>query len=121
NSSTNWYYNTNPKLLAPACDELLIWDTATHKQTARIEVPSWVTAIAFHPNKSLVAAGHDDGVTRLWDPARDEPVAELFGHDLPVSAVAFSADGKHLASAGEDRTIKIWELATGKLIRTLAG
>jgi WD40 repeat protein len=118
---TNWYFSPNAKFLAAACDELLIWDTATHKATARIEVPSWVTAIAFHPNKNLVAAGHDDGVTRLWDPSRDEPVAELSEHDLPVSAVAFSADGKFLATAGEDRTIKIWELTTSKLIRTLNG
>lgn len=118
---TNWYFSPNAKFVAAACDELLIWDTAAHKQTARIEVPSWVTAIAFHPNKNLVAAGHDDGITRLWDPARDEPVLELLGHDLPVSAVAFSTDGKFLACAGEDRTIKLWEVATGKLTRTLKG
>jgi WD40 repeat protein len=118
---TTWNFSPNAKYLAAACDELMIWETATHRQTARIEVPSWVTAIAFHPHKNLVAAGHDDGITRLWDPARDEPIDEFCEHDLPVSAVAFSSDGKFLASAGEDRLIKIWDLANHRLIRTLSG
>ena len=44
-----------------------------------------------------------------------------FGHSLTVNSVAFSPDGETLASAGSDQSIKLWETATGELIRTLTG
>ncbi|MCS7227406.1 MAG: WD40 repeat domain-containing protein [Endomicrobia bacterium] len=43
------------------------------------------------------------------------------GHIWNVNSVAFSADGKYLASGSLDRTIKLWEVSTGRLVRTLEG
>ncbi|BAZ87911.1 trypsin-like peptidase domain-containing protein [Dolichospermum compactum] len=45
----------------------------------------------------------------------------LSGHSGDVYSVAISPDGRTLASGSYDNTIKIWNLATGKLIRTLSG
>ncbi|MBN3923943.1 MAG: WD40 repeat domain-containing protein, partial [Nostoc sp. NMS4] len=45
----------------------------------------------------------------------------LQGHDGIVRSVSFSADGKTLASGSDDKTIKLWNLETGKEIRTLKG
>src|SRR5687767_11701557 len=41
------------------------------------------------------------------------------GHTKPINAVAFSPDGRWLASGGKDDTIKIWDIATGHVLRTL--
>ncbi|MGH9880087.1 MAG: WD40 repeat domain-containing protein, partial [Pyrinomonadaceae bacterium] len=41
------------------------------------------------------------------------------GHTKPINAVAFSPDGRWLASGGKDDTIKIWDIATGYVLRTL--
>jgi WD40 repeat protein len=41
----------------------------------------------------------------------------LHGHDLEVSGISFSADGKKLASAGPDGVVRIWALDLDDLIR----
>src|SRR5687768_2168687 len=61
---------------------------------------------------ALIAAG-----PLLSDPA--PPARVLEGHGGSVLAVAFSPDGKTLASASRDATIRMWEVRTGKLQRTL--
>ncbi|NCR78281.1 MAG: protein kinase [Microcystis aeruginosa K13-06] len=45
----------------------------------------------------------------------------LTGHSDWVKSVAYSPDGRYLASGSDDKTIKIWEVATGKELRTLTG
>ncbi len=45
----------------------------------------------------------------------------LTGHSDTVSSVVYSPDGRYLASGSGDKTIKIWEVATGKELRTLTG
>src|SRR5215213_4553232 len=50
------------------------------------------------------------GQVQLWDVASGQPIAAIKGHGRGVSKVAFSRDGKLLASGGTDNTIKIWDV-----------
>lgn len=43
------------------------------------------------------------------------------GHSGNVSSVAFSPDGKYILSGSDDKTLKLWDIETGKEIRTFAG
>src|ERR1700744_3757164 len=50
-----------------------------------------------------------------------ELIHTLIGHSMPVLQVAYSPDGKFIASASGDGTIKIWDAESGKIGHTLTG
>ena len=62
---------------------------------------------------TLASASGEDNTVRLWDAATGWPRATLKGHEGGVSALAFSPDGRTLASASSDHTVRLWEAATG--------
>ena len=58
---------------------------------------------------------------RLWDPATGQPTATLKATPTEPTAVAFSPDGRQLASASGDGTVRLWDPATGRPTATLHG
>ncbi|KAK8050950.1 hypothetical protein PG993_002335 [Apiospora rasikravindrae] len=79
---------------------------------------------------TLLASCSSDLTIKLWDPANEyKNIRTLPGHDHSVSAIRFipsgvagaPTSGSQLVSASRDRTLKIWDVATGFCLRTLRG
>jgi len=73
------------------------------------------------PSGGLVALSTEGGLVRLFK-AKGEWIQDLHGNLNVVSGLAFSADGRRLISAyGGREAVKIWDVATGQELLTLAG
>jgi WD40 repeat protein len=105
-----------------------VWDAATGKRLRVLggEVQGWVSCLAFSPDGRRLALGVGranavDPLLRVWEADTGREVFTLEGHKGNVSAVAFSADGRWLASGSFDGTAKLWDAMTGQDQRTLEG
>jgi WD40 repeat protein len=118
-----------------------VWDAATAEGVASVvghEGQVW--GVAFSPDGKRLATAGEDGTVSVWDVTpgpdgrrgapRDEEAIEawdkasgreLLGfkeHEDPVRCVAFSPDGKKVASAGDDGAIRVWDAASGRCFAT---
>ena len=93
-----------------------LWDCATGRVKTTLRGLGWlVEAVAFAPKGTLVAAvgGMD---LKLWDVATglERPFLKRRGEAGWLTALAFSADGKTLATGSTDGVIRLWDTATGR-------
>lgn len=116
-----WSFAPEGKLLASAGDDWSLWDRVRGSVLYSVPQPSWVTALAFHPDGRTLATGHDDGRVRCWDAASGTLRREWQTHEEPISALAFSFDGSTLAAATELRDIHLWNVPYGMNVGILAG
>jgi len=124
-----------------------LWDVATGHQLVCLHGHEGeVRSVAFAPDGRRLASGAEDGTVRVWDTATGEELACLRSHDPPVLSVpftvyslrhrkqlilnldgsdvqrvAFTADGRLLASQAWDNTVRLWETATGQCLKVIQG
>src|SRR4029077_3558883 len=108
-------------LASGAADKTIrLWDTATGPELRLLKGhEEWVEAVAFS-SVGVLSSACGDGSIRLWEPATGKELYLLRGHDRGVKSIAFSPDGKTLASAGSDHTLRLWDVASGKVQRSFS-
>jgi len=101
------------------------WDPVSGKDLGHLlalNSISWASVLVVSPDGSWVAVDHSSArsrTIRIWDTKRREVRMDLPGHRQSITALACTSNGAVLASAGSDNSVRLWDLASGKLIRTI--
>ncbi len=110
-----------------------VWEIPSGRERLCLRGGAPAAAVAFSPDGGRLAAAGGDG-SRVWEAATgrellalagpvqaERPGRGLHGSRGPVHAIAFSPDGTYLATASQDEAVRVWDAATGELVRTLRG
>jgi WD40 repeat protein len=106
---------------------LKLWDAVSGDEIAATKLSGiYIDQVRFSPDgKRLAVVGNLrrllTGEVRILDAESLQEIRSLKGHTLNVMDVVFTPDGQRLATASYDRTVRIWDLATGQETLKLSG
>ncbi len=99
---------------------LRIWEVSSGDEVLNVQAHSGLaTDVAFSPDGASIATAGADGAA-VWSVSSGERLVAMAGAG-GVHAIAFSLDGALLATGGDDKTARIWDVASGRETLTLYG
>ena len=98
-----------------------VWEARTGRELAVVHRGRPVTGATFNPDGTQILVWFDN-VARIYDRSSgDWRVRMLSGHSGAVTYASYSADGRRIATSARDRTVRVWDAATGREQLVLTG
>jgi WD40 repeat protein len=116
------YLSKTPTIVAAEDVNLLIWNKTKKEVVKKIRAHKGITlSVACSPDEKHVASGGDgsDQTIKIWSINTGKLMATLTGHEHAIGELAFSPNGKLLASVSYDKTLKIWDTISYKLLQSI--
>ncbi len=107
-------------LVTGSSEGVNFWDTTSASSDPIFTIQDGAGSVRFSPDGARLAT-INNSVVRLWDAGTGRELFTLSGHTGWVMDIAISPDGKRLASASMDGTVKIWSLEPGQEVVSMAG
>jgi eukaryotic-like serine/threonine-protein kinase len=107
-----------------------IWEIETGRKRFSQRDDFRINVFAFSPDGAYLAGGSPDGVVKIWNTRTGKGLIEWQAHEIQRfnafhvfdnHCMAYSPDGRCLATGGLDGLVKIWDAKTGQLQSTLSG
>jgi WD40 repeat protein len=99
-----------------------IWSLPEKKELASFKAPGQIRHLTYSADGKYLAVADSLPTVALYDTANWKPVVQVENlEELVVTQLAFAPDGKHLAGAIDDQTVRIWEVPSLKQSSTLTG
>jgi WD40 repeat protein len=108
--------------------KLIWWDTQANKEIRKVDAHSkWIRRVISSPDGQFVCSIADDMLGKVWEASTGKLVRTLQGHELETPnnfgsmlyAVAYSADGKRIATGDKVGKVFVWDSQTGKQLAVL--
>jgi WD40 repeat protein len=93
--------------------------TGTKLATTAVHVPGNASPAIRGDGLRIASVGAIDRTLRVWDTTTGQPLFACEGHIGMPRAVAFSPDGKRIATVADDGILKLWDGVTGRETMTL--
>jgi WD40 repeat protein len=109
-------FSPDGKLLASGSADCTtrVWDAVTGEQRFKWKQRGWIRGLKFAPDGKTLAAGAGRTV-KVWDLTTGEERATLAkGHRETIFTLAYSPDGRFLATGSKDGSVRFWDLTTGR-------
>ena len=97
--------------------QVCIGKASTATPFEHFDAPGQLSSLAFDPAGTRLALGSWNDTVTVLDVATDKLVLELVGHTRGVSGLAYSPDGRYIATTSTDNSMRIWDPTTGQLLQ----